>query len=203
MLTMEPTMIHPTIAVNDSSKGSKIPICSQLNHDGECYDTTPKPEGSLKDLCEELKDVIKVKNQKLRGQIIFALDKDIDNYICKSLDELVGECGFASFNPFANVVICCPLHYLESNSYNNKESELIKLIFRIDKEDLSKYPELEDFYYDYMDDKKREKIKIHIYDSIKSAATLWFDYVMIIANVDEGSQIQKRKKQARTYDVPA
>ncbi len=167
--------IHPVIAHDKTStEACSIPICAELACEDGQFCTRPKDAGSLRDLRDYLNTLFKTEEKNSRGMLKFELNPG-ENFI-RTLDDLLGDYNFLP--EYEKIVICCPLHYLKSESYKKEEDKLIKLIYELGGGDgLSFHPELQNFYQAYTDTLDREKLKIIIYRTVRNAAVLWFRYI--------------------------
>ncbi len=169
--------IHPVIARDNCTIGEtvKIPVCSELLYNEGKYETIPEKCGSLKDLHALLTQLFETEKRNTDGLMEFKLAKDVAPYLNRSLDEILEQVDF--LDKYKKTVICCPLHYLSSNSYKKEENELVKLIHQIDRTKLQNHQDLKEFYDKNVDSWIRKKKRINFYTSINSAALLWFDHI--------------------------
>jgi len=177
--------VHPYITYNIKSNDAKdMYICYDLEFEGEGYKFISKKGETLKDLHELLKKLFDSKRIDSGGQIKFKLDSDISKYMSKTLDEIIEQFDF--LNKFERIVICCPLHYIKSNSYKNKigEDKITKLVYNIKANYEAFSSELKKFYESHYDSHARKEKKIHIFDNLNSMAVQWVDIIMMLVQLD-------------------
>ena len=168
----EPVKIHPVIASDiESDEPNEIPICFRLNCHSNDYRAIPKPEGTLQDLRNFICQLFTKTRQDSNGQIVFELDLDTKKYVGRTLDQLIDECDFLT--KYDQIVICCPLHYLASKAYQEEDSRIIKLIYRIESDELVNYPKLQALYHNHLDYLKQETLRF--YEDVRSVSLQWVE----------------------------
>ena len=190
--------IHPVIVSSNQIKESgQIPICSKLICDKTTYSIVPEQGGTLKDLQNILKKLFDKKKTDSNGQIDFELDEKIDELVSNTLDELIKD--YDLLDKYKKVVICCPLHYIRSESYVTGENKITKLIYQIDIEKLPGHQELRKFYSSHLDFNKQKSKNIQIYEDIKSVAVQWVEHMVKLFMAGIPNQTSRKLRDEGTY----
>jgi|GEM_PF-5327304 len=187
--------IHPTIAMNSVGRPipREVPICCKLELEEGIYQPSPDKNGTLEDLHHWIGKLIEKEKKNTLNQICFELEYDYKQYF-KTLEELQEDLEF--LNHYQKVVICCPIHYLESNEKIQEERELTKLLYIVRQ---SQYQELDDFYFDNMDREVQRKKNIHFYKDIQSIAKIWSQEIVELYQKSLPRQTEDKLKERGTF----
>jgi len=190
--------IHPYLTYNIKADNAEdMPICYDLALEGEDCKFILKEGETLKDLHELLNKLFDKTKEDSGDQIEFKLDSDIGKYMSLTLDEIIEAFDFK--DKYKRVVICCPLHYIKSNSYKIGEDKIAKLIYQIKINNDAFFPDLKDFYESHCDSYVRERKKIHIFDNLNSIAIQWVDIITMLAQHNIQFSTQKKLEREGTY----
>ncbi len=196
-------VIHPTIVADKVPEDiDQLPICYTLVCKEGLYCAHSKKSGTLKELYELLEEFFISYQIDMNGLIEIQLDEGKEKYVGHTIDDLIRK--YKILNKYQKIVICCPLHYLYSNSYKNGEKKLLKLIYQIKPEERKDYLELEKFYYNHFDSDVQEERKIRFYNDLYSVASQWFDYVKDVIDIERVLKTEsdlRKQTTSQSWDI--